>query len=85
LIYRYSNQKIIQNSKVIAKDCGIIKRLTCKVARHTFATANLNNGLTLEQTGLMLGHTHTKTTAIYGKMNINGIKALRGKLEAIYN
>ena len=84
LLHLYSNQKVNQHLKIIAKECGITKKLTCKVARHTFATASLNNGLTLEQTGLMLGHTHTQTTAIYGKMNINGIKSLRKNMEEIY-
>jgi integrase len=84
LLYLYTNQKINLHLKVIAKECGIAKKITCKVARHNFATASLNNGLTLEQTGLMLGHTHTQTTAIYGKMNINGIKSLRKNLETIY-
>jgi hypothetical protein len=32
----------------------------------------------------MLGHTDTHTTAIYGKMNINGIKSQRKNLETIY-
>jgi site-specific recombinase XerD len=84
LLYLYTNQKINLHLKVIAKECGIAKKITCKVARHTFATAALNSGLTLEQTGLMLGHTDTHTTAIYGKMNINGIKSQRKNLETIY-
>jgi site-specific recombinase XerD len=85
LVHLYSNQKINQDLKIIARECGITKKLTCKVARHTFATASLNNGLTIEQTGLMLGHTNNQTTAIYGKMNINGIKSLRKNMESIYD
>lgn len=85
LLQLYTNQKINENLKSIAKACGINKRLTCKVARHTFATAALNNGISLEQTGSMLGHTNPQTTRIYGKMSLEGLRKAKPKLANMYS
>jgi integrase/recombinase XerC len=38
------------------------------VARHTFATKALSNGIPLEVVSSMLGHTTIKTTQIYAKI-----------------
>ena len=64
-----SNQKYNAFLKVIAAFCGIKKRLTSHVARHTFATTlTLGNGVRIEVVSKMLGHTNIQTTQIYAKI-----------------
>ena len=55
--------------KEIADLCGIQKRLTMHLARHTFATTiTLANGVPIESVSSMLGHQSIKTTQIYAKV-----------------
>jgi site-specific recombinase XerD len=55
--------------KEIADVCGIKKKLTFHLARHTFATTvTLSNGVPIESVSKMLGHTSLKTTQIYAKV-----------------
>ncbi|MDR0829129.1 MAG: site-specific integrase [Prevotellaceae bacterium] len=55
--------------KAIGALCGIAKRLTSHLARHTFATTvTLTNGVSLETVSKMLGHKSLKTTQIYAKI-----------------
>jgi site-specific recombinase XerD len=64
-----SNQKMNAYLKEIADLCGIEKRLSCHLARHTFATTvTLANGISLESVSKMLGHTNLNTTKIYARM-----------------
>ncbi len=64
-----SNQKLNSYLKEIADICGIKKPLTTHIARHTFATTVLlANGVSMEATSKMLGHSSIKTTQIYGKI-----------------
>jgi site-specific recombinase XerD len=63
-----SNQKMNSYLKQIADFCGIKKNLTMHVARHTFATFALTNGVPLETVGKMLGHRSLKTTQHYAKI-----------------
>ena len=62
-----SNQKINAYLKEIADLCGIKKRLSYHLARHTFATMLLSKGVPIESVSKMLGHTNIKTTQIYLK------------------
>ena len=70
----YTNRKINAYLKEIAHICGIEKRLTFHLARHTFATTvTLANGVPIESVSKMLGHTKISTTArrpgqIYAKV-----------------
>jgi site-specific recombinase XerD len=65
-----SNQKVNEYLKEIAEIAGIKKRLHFHLARHTFATTvTLNNGVSLEAVGKMLGKKNIRTTQIYAKMN----------------
>ena len=65
----YSNQKMNSYLKEIADLCGIKKRMTTHLARHTFATTiTLTNGVPIETVSKMLGHTNLKTTQIYAKI-----------------
>jgi site-specific recombinase XerD len=64
-----SNQKMNAYLKEIADLCNIEKRLSCHLARHTFATTvTLANGISLESVSKMLGHTNLVTTKIYARM-----------------
>lgn len=64
-----SNQKINAYLKEIADVCGITKKLTFHIARHSFATSvTLNNGVPIEVVSKLLGHTNIKTTQIYAKV-----------------
>jgi len=64
-----SNQKINVYLKELAKACGISKRLTFHLGRHTFSTTvTLTNGVPIETVSKMLGHSSLKTTQIYSKV-----------------
>jgi site-specific recombinase XerD len=81
-----SNQKVNAYLKELADMCGITKRLTFHIARHTFATTiTLSNGVPIETVSKLLGHTNIKTTQIYSKVVdskiSNDMAALRQKLE----
>ncbi len=61
-----SNQKINDYLEEIADICGIGKKITFHVARHTFAsTIALGNDVPMESIQSMLGHADIKTTQIY--------------------
>lgn len=65
----WSNQKLNEYLKEIADVCGIQKRLTYHVARHTFATTvTLNNGVPMETVSKMLGHKNLRMTQHYAKL-----------------
>lgn len=63
-----SNQKINAYLKEIADLCGIKKRLSYHLARHTFATMMLSKGVPIESVSKMLGHANIKTTQIYARI-----------------
>ena len=55
--------------KRIAALCGIDKKLTFHVGRHTYATTiRLTNGVSLETLSKMLGHKRITTTQTYAKV-----------------
>lgn len=64
-----SNQLYNSYLKEIADLCGIKKKLTSHIARHTFATTvTLANGVPIETVSAMLGHSNIRTTQIYAKV-----------------
>lgn len=64
-----SNQRYNAYLKEIADICGINKKLTSYIARHTFATTvTLANGVPIETVSAMLGHNSIRTTQIYAKV-----------------
>lgn len=54
--------------KRLSKLCGFKEPLTFHIARHTFATIALTNGMPLESISSILGHTNIATTQIYAKL-----------------
>lgn len=54
--------------KSVAKKCGIEKRISFHVSRHSFAVMALNYGMPIESVSKILGHTDIKTTQIYAKV-----------------
>jgi site-specific recombinase XerD len=64
-----SNQKMNAYLKEIADCCGISKKLTFHIARHTFTTTvTLNKGVPIESVSKMLGHRNLQTTKHYAKI-----------------
>lgn len=69
LLPQISNQKMNAYLKEIADVCGIQKRLTTHLARHTCATVvMLANNVTIENVAKILGHSNTKMTQHYAKV-----------------
>jgi integrase len=64
-----TNQKTNSYLKEIADLCGIRRKLTFHIARHTFATTvTLTNGVPIETVSKMLGHKSLKQTQHYAKI-----------------
>ena len=75
--------------KTIAKLCGIERRLTFHMSRHTFATEIcLSQGVPIETVSRMMGHKRLNTTQIYAKVTHNKVseemEALSAKLKDKY-
>lgn len=81
---RISNQKVNSYLKEIGVICGIKKKLTFGVARHTFATTvTLSNNVPIETVSKMMGHTKIATTQIYARVLMKKISDDMGKLKKI--
>ena len=64
-----SNQRMNAYLKEIADVCGIAKRLTTHVARHTAATVVfLANDVSMENVSKILGHSNIRMTQHYAKV-----------------
>ncbi|MFH0895392.1 MAG: site-specific integrase, partial [Bacteroidota bacterium] len=64
-----ANQNMNNFLKEIAKKCGITKKVTTHLARHTFATTvTLNNDIPIESVSKMLGHSSINMTKIYARL-----------------
>lgn len=74
-----ADQKINEGIKKIAKECGIIKDLSSKSGRHTFATIFLKNTKDLATLKEILGHSDYRETLIYAHVleesKLEGIKS----------
>lgn len=64
----YCNKVTNRILKKIGERYKIRKKLTCHVARHTFATTSVNLGIPIEIISKLLGHTSLKTTQVYAKI-----------------
>lgn len=64
-----SNQKMNAYLKEIADFCGITKKLSYHIARHTFATTlTMMNGVPIESVSKMLGHKNITSTQHYARI-----------------
>lgn len=74
-----ADQKINEGIKKIAKGCGIMKDLSSKSGRHTFATIFLKNTKDLVTLKEILGHSDYRETLIYAHVleesKLEGIKS----------
>lgn len=87
LLPMISNQKTNAYLKEIANLCGITKKLTHHVARHTCATTVLlANGVPVETVQKILGHAQLTTTMHYARVTPtkvnNDLKSLAEKLKS---
>lgn len=64
----YCNKVTNRILKQIGERFEIPKKLTCHVARHTFATVSITLGIPIEVVSKLLGHTNLKTTQVYAKV-----------------
>ncbi len=86
LIPQISNQKMNAYLKEIGDLCGIEKKLTWYVSRHTFATTvTLANGVRIENVSSMLGHTNIKQTQHYAKVLDENVMEDMSKLKQKYS
>jgi site-specific recombinase XerD len=77
-----SNQKLNAYLKELGDICGITKKITFHIARHTFATTvTLENGVPIDSVSKMLGHRSIKTTQIYARITD---KKISGDTIALY-
>jgi site-specific recombinase XerD len=70
-----TNQDYNRLLKAVALAGGIDKPLTSHIARHTFAVQFLDGGGSMEVLSKLMGHSTTKTTAIYGKITDKRVDA----------
>ena len=69
LLPMYCNSELNKYLKLIAATCGINRRITFHMARHTYASEiTLSQGVPIETVSRMLGHSEIKTTQIYAKI-----------------
>lgn len=63
-----TNQKLNDYLDLIREKLEWKKKITCHVARHSFATLLLTYDFTIEKTARALGHKDIKTTQLYAKV-----------------
>jgi len=63
-----SNSRMNLYLKDVGALCGIDKKLTVHMARHTFGTYTATLNVPIETIGQMMGHKSIKTTQIYAKI-----------------
>ena len=71
----YGNSELNKGLKLLAATCGIDRKLTFHMARHTYATEiTLSHGVPMETVSRMLGHSRVDTTQIYAQVTNDKIE-----------
>ena len=74
LLPMYGNSELNKGLKLLAAVCGIDRKLTFHMGRHTYATEiTLSHGVPMETVSRMLGHSRVDTTQIYAQVTDNKI------------
>lgn len=68
-----SNAKYNDYLKLVGDGAGITKVITTHVARHTYATYLINNGISIMTVSKALGHSNTKMSERYAKLLANTV------------
>ena len=63
-----TNQKLNDYLDLVREKLSLKKKITCHVARHSFATLLLTYDFSMEKTARALGHKDIKTTQLYAKV-----------------
>lgn len=79
----YCNKVTNRVLKKIGTTLELNKKLTCHVARHTFATVSISLGIPIEVVSKLLGHTSIRTTQVYAKIVDNVKIKEMGKWDSI--
>ncbi|NPA40388.1 MAG: site-specific tyrosine recombinase XerD [Thermodesulfobacteria bacterium] len=74
-----TRQRFWQIIKTYARKCGIEKKVSPHVLRHSFATHLLQGGIDLRSLQLMLGHSSLATTQIYTHLDYKKIREVYEK------
>lgn len=76
---RITPRSIERIIKQYAVKCGISKKVTPHVIRHSFATDLLRNGADLRSVQMLLGHANINTTQIYTHVTDSELKKIHKK------
>ena len=79
----YSDKSVQEVVKKAANVAGIIKVVTPKTLRHSFATHMLENGVDLRYIQNMLGHESSKTTEIYTHITTRGFEKIKSPMDEL--
>jgi integrase len=80
-----SNQRMNGYLKELADLCGIKKNLSTHVARHTFATAALTHGMSIDSVAKMLGHSNTDMTRHYARVLDTKVSSEMNRLRVVFD